>query len=329
MNKRQLLSIAAGAALWSHAVRSGAQGSRGGKRRVSVFTPGIPADDEVLMKPFFDEMRVIGWVEGETVFYDRVYGSDRMEALPRLAADLVARKPDLIFTASPPTSNAAKHATSAIPIVFASVVDPLSSGLVASLAQPGGNVTGVTESVVDSLAPKRMQALLEILPNVKRIGLLANPSDPGSSADQIALTPLVRDLGMTMVVANASNPSDFEKSVATLINAQVGAVFAASSIAITRRHRLIELTNAARIPVVGLNMPMAQAGALFSYGASLSDQVRRAAHTVDKVLRGLKPADIPVEAANVLEFVVNVKSAKTLGLTIPRSTLLRADTVIE
>lgn len=329
MNKRQLLAFAIGTAILGRAPHSLAQPPRSDKPRVGVFTPGIPEGDDVLIRPFYDEMRVLGWVDGENITYDRVYGSDRMEMLPRLAAELVGRKPDVIFTASPPTSKAVKHATATIPVVFTAVVDPIASGLVAGLAHPGGNVTGVTQSVVESLAPKRLQVLLEVLPNLKRIGLLTNPSDPGSSADEIALAPLLRSLDITMVVANASNPSDFEKSVATVLNAQVQAVFAASSIAITRRDRLIELTSIARVPVVGLNMPMAQAGALFSYGASLADQIKRAAHVVNKVLRGSKPADIPIEAANLLELIINLKSARALGLTIPQSTLLRADTVIE
>ena len=298
-------------------------------RRVGVFTPGMPDGDEILSKPFYDEMRLLGWVEGKNIAYDRVYGSDRMKMLPQLAAELVARKPELIFTASPPTSKAMKHATSTIPIVFTAVVDPLASGLASSLARPGGNVTGVTQSVVESLSPKRLQILREILPSVKHIGLLSNPSDPGSNADEAALAPLLRARDMTMVVANASNPGDFEKSVATLLNEKVRVIFAASSLAITRRDRLIELANGAHVPVVGLNLPMAQAGALFSYGASLADQTRRAAHVVNKVLRGAKPADIPIEAANVLELVINLKSARALGITIPQSILLSADSVIE
>ena len=329
MNKRQLLTIAVGAAIMGHAAYPRAQASWKNVRHVGVFTPGMPEHDEVLNKPFYDEMRVLGWVEGKNIAYDRIHGSDRMEILPRLAAELVARKPDLIFTASPPTSKAARDATSTIPVVFTAVVDPVASGLVSSLASPGGNVTGVTQSVVESLAPKRLQILREVLPSAKRIGLLSNPGDPGSIADELALAPLLRARGMTMVVAKASNPADFEQSVGTLLSEHVHVVFAASSIAITRRDRLIELTSDARIPVVGLNLPMARAGALFSYGASLADQIKRAAHIVDKVLRGAKPADIPIEAANVLEFVINLRSAKALGINIPQSVLLSADTVIE
>jgi len=306
-----------------------AQTSSARVRRVGVFTPGMPATDEALSKPFYEEMRHLGWIEGENVAYDRVYGNDRMEMLPQLAEELVGRRPDLILAASPPTSRAAKRATSSIPIIFTAVVDPLVAGLVASLARPGGNVTGVTQSIADSLAPKRLQLLLEILPGVKRIGLLSDPADPGAHHDQMAMAPLVGAHGLTMIVANATDPVAFEGAVANLVEQRVQAIFPASSLAISRRDRLIELTDSARIPVVGLNFPMADAGALFSFGPSLADQIRRSAHLADKVLRGAKPADIPVEAATLFELVVNLKSARVLGIKIPQSILLRADRVIQ
>jgi putative ABC transport system substrate-binding protein len=329
MKKRRslLLMASVGLVLLSATLR--AQTSQNAMRRIAVFTPGSREIEEPLSIPFFEEMHRLGWVEGQNVAYDRVYGGDRMESLPRLAAELVARKPEVIFTASPPTSSAAKQATSSIPIVFVSVVDPVSAGLVTSLARPGGNATGVTQSLADSLAPKRLELLREILPGVKRIGFLGNSADPGSTSDQMALAPVARVLGLTMIVASATNPDDFDAAIETLIRQKAEAIIAASSLAFTRRERLLEFTNQARIPVVGLNQPMTRAGALFSYGPSLAAQFRRSAHLVDRILRGAKPADIPVEAANLLELVVNLQSARALGIGMPESIVQRADEVFQ
>ena len=325
MNPRRLivLVIAAGLLGGSAGVRAQAP-----QRRIAVFTPGNRGPDEFIDQPFYDEMRQLGWVEGQNIAYDRVYAGERMDQIPRLAAELVARRPDLILTISPPTSSAAKQATASIPIVFTVVVDPLAAGLVESLAHPGGNATGVTQSIAESLAPKRIQLLREVLPGVKRVGLLGNPLDPGSVADQAALAPLVDALGLTMILANGTNPDEFDASVATLVDSRVQAIVVANGIAVSRRVRMIEMTTRARIPVIGLNVPMAEAGALLSFGPSIADQLRRSAHLVDKVLRGARPADIPVEAANVLDLVVNLKTAKALGITIPQSIMLRADKVI-
>lgn len=171
----------------------------------------------------------------------------------------MARKPELIFAASPPASTAAKAASSAIAVVFVGVVDPVSAGLVASLARPDGNASGVTQSIADSLAPKRLQLLRETLPDLRRIGLLANSADAGSKADENALMPIARAIGLTIIVVNATNPADFETAVDSLIRQKSKAIIAASAIAITRRERLMALTLAAGIPVVGLNQPMTHA----------------------------------------------------------------------
>jgi putative tryptophan/tyrosine transport system substrate-binding protein len=328
MNKRQVLALALGASLAEHAALLRAQVAAGGMRRVGVFTPGTARDD-VINQPFHDEMRRLGWIEGQNIVYDRVHADEHMDRLPRLAAELVARKPEVILAISPPASSAAKQATSTIPIVFAVVVDPVAAGLVASLAHPGGNATGITQSIAESLLPKRIQLLREMLPGVTRIGLLGNTLDPGSLADQAALAPVVGTLGLSLIVANGTNSAEFDASIATLIAQRVQAIVTANGLAVSRRVKMIELTQRARIPVVGFNRPIADAGALFSYGPSIADQIRRAAPLVDKLLRGARPADIPVEAANRIELVVNLKSAQTLGIAVPQTLLLRADELIE
>ena len=311
------------------AIPVNAQPTQPALRRIVAFLPRRYGVNDDLNKPFFDEMQRLGWVEGQNIAYDRVYADDRMESLPQLAADIVARKPELILALSPPLAGAMKRATASIPMVFAVVVDPVGSGLVESLARPGGNATGITQSVAESLAPKRLDLLLEALPGIKRIGVLGNTSDPGSVTDQAALAPAASARGVSLIVANGTNPSEFDASVARLIEQRVQAIIVANGIAIGRRVQMIEMTAHARIAVIGFNHPMADAGALMSFGPSITDQIRRAALVVNKILRGAKPADIPVEAANLIELVDNQQSAKALGVKIPHSIVLRADRVIE
>ena len=328
MNERRVLVITLVASLAGHAARLRAQGSAGSVRRVGVLAPSTPAKEEVTHKPFFDQMRDLGWVEGQNIAYDRVHADDQHETLPRLAAELVARKPELIYALQNNAALAAKQATQTIPIVFGVATDPVGLGLVTSLARPGGNVTGMS-STSAPLAPKRVQLLREILPGVKRIGFLADANNPLAKLDQQALAPIAASLGLTIIAAEAANPREFDAAVGSLVATRVDAILVTSVLATNVRARLIELANQKRIPVVASVARIADAGALFSYGASTPDYLRRSALVVDKILKGAKPADLPVEQPIVFELVVNLKAAKALGIAIPRSILLRADRVIE
>ena len=297
-------------------------------RRVGVLAPSTRASEEVTLKAFFDQMRQLGWIEGQNIAYDRVYADDQHQALPKLAAELVARRPDLINAPPQSAAVAAKRATSVIPIVFATGTDPVGTGLVMSLADPGGNATGVI-SVIDSLAPKRLQLLREAMPGVKRLGLIGNPDDPRLKLDRTALERVTSALGVTLIVAEASSPAGVDAAVASLIRQRVNAITMSGSIGTTLRARLVELTLRQRIPLTSGAGELADAGALFVYGSPLPNQFRRSAHVVDKVLKGAKPADIPVEQPTTFELVINLKTARALGITIPQSILLRADRVIE
>ena len=330
MNQRRLIVLTLGFGLSGHGVLLPAQPSRASLRRVGVLAPSTKAKDDITLKSFFDQMRELGWVEGQNIIYDRVNADDQMEALPRLAAKLVARKPELIYAPPTPAAVAAKRATQTIPIVFAAVSDPVGIGLVTNLARPLGNVTGVS-NLFASLAPKRLELLREILPHAVRLGQVQDPTDPGARLDQQAIAPLVEAFGLTIVSAQAANPIEFDAAVAKLIEDRVDAIFIAgvSVLALGMRARLIEMASKKRVPVVGGNAQFADAGALFSYGTSLADQQRRSALMVDKILKGAKPIDIPVEQPTLFELVVNLKAAKELGITVPRSMLLRADRVIE
>ena len=329
MKARRLILLSISAALAGHVALLRAQSATVAIRRVGVLVPSTRAKEEVILEPFFNEMRRLGWVEGQNIAYDWVYADDQDELLPRLAAELVARKPDVIY--APPRSSAvaAKRVTQTIPIIFAVVTDPLGTGLVRSFARPGANVTGLS-NLADSLAPKRVQLLREILPGAKRLGLLGDPTDPSTKFDQKALAPVGSALGLTIVVAGTSNPVDFDAAVIKLVGERVDAIFtAASTLTFSLRGRLIELANRKHLPVIGHRPQMADDGALFAYGPSQAGQIRRSAYLVDKVLKGAKPADIPVEQPTEFELVVNMKTAKALGITIPPSILLRADRVIE
>ncbi len=326
MNKRRILTLALGAGLVGHAGLR-AQATTGNVRRVGVLVPSTRAKEEIILKPFFDEMRQLGWVEGQNIAYDRVYADDQQQTLPRLAAELVARKPDLIYAPPAPTAVAAKQATQTIPIVFGSLTNPVSLGLVTDLAHPGGNVTGVSSNF-ELLALKRAELFLHILPRAKRFGLLSELGRTSKDLGAAFATGLAA-LGLSLIVVEAANPAELEAAVARLADQRVDVILVQSTLANNLAARVMELAKARRLPVIGGIAQLADAGGLFSFGASRAGNLRRSAQLVDKILKGAKPADIPVEQPTVFEFVLNLKTAKALGIKIPQSILLRADRVIE
>ena len=328
MRLRRLLLVALGAAVSGRAALLCAQVPATSLRLVGLLGAGTRASDEVPRQPFFDQMRQLGWIEGQNVRYDRVYAEDRHQDLSRLAAELAARKPGLIYATSTPAAVAAKHATQTIPIVFSAVGNPVGIGLVSSLARPGGNLTGIS-GISGALLPKRIEMLREILPRAKRLGVLVGQDDSMTTLLKGEFAPVAASLGLTIIMAEASKPADLDAAVGRLVAQRVDAIFGVSVLANSMRGRLIELANQKRVPVVGGLAWMADAGGIFSFGAPLADQVRRAAFIVDKILKGAKPSDIPVEQPTLFELVVNLKAARALGITIPQSFLLRADRVIE
>ena len=294
MTQRRFLLLALGAGLSAYAPLLRAQAPGANPRRVGVLAPSTRAKEEVTLKPFFDEMRALGWIEAQTVAYDWVYGNDQQQDLPRLAAELVARRPVLIY--APPTvaALAAKQATGTIPIVFTTLTDPVGNGLVASLARPGGNATGVI-NVIESLAPKRLELLHAILPNARRVGLLRDPTERQSDASNHSIGQAATAFGLTIIWADMSNPSELDAALAKLTGQGVDVIFAGTTIAGNLRARIVELANRKRVPVILNRAAFLEAGGLFSYGSSLADQLRRSAQLVDKILKGANPADIPVE----------------------------------
>jgi putative ABC transport system substrate-binding protein len=298
-------------------------------RRVGVLAPSTPAKEEAVLRPFFDQMSQLGWVEGRTIAYDRVFADDQQQSLPKLAVELVARRPELIYAPPTPAATAAKQATSIIPIVFGAVWDPVGSGLVSSLAHPAGNVTGVCV-FAESLGPKRFQLMREILPRMKRFGWLGDSTDATTRFDHQALEPVAAAYGVVVIEAEAANPQDMDAAVEHLIESRVDLIYTGTSpLLYNMRERLIEMATGRGVPVIAYRSQLAEAGALLSFGASLPDQIRRSAVYVDKILRGAKPSDLPVEQATRFELVINLKAAKALGIIVPSSILLQADRVIE
>lgn len=322
MKRRELPAVLAAFATASVRAQAPSQ------RHIGVLAPSSAAREAVTLKPFFDEMARLGWVEGSTVRYDRQYADDQYQELPRLARELVARRPQLIFAPPLPAAVAARQATRTIPIVFATGTDPVGAGLVESLARPGGNATGMI-SVIESLAPKSLELLLELMPVVRRIGLLGDPGDARLQQDRAMLSPLLQARGLQLALGEAADPAALDVALTRLLAGRVEVIMTNSSISFNLRERLMQRLQGQRVAVVGHRSEMAEAGALFSYGALLQEQIRRAASVADRVLRGAKPADIPVEQPTTFELTLNLRTARALGLSIPRTLLLRADRVIE
>jgi putative ABC transport system substrate-binding protein len=262
------------------------------------------------------------------VTYDRAFANDQQQDLARLAVELVSRGPEVIYAPPTPAAFAAKRATNSIPIVFGAVWDPVGSGLVASLPHPSGNVTGLCV-LTESLGPKRLELLREVLPKIKRLGWLGDETDPTTKYEREVMRPIAASYGITIIEAEASNPATAEIATQRLISNGAEVIYAGTSpLVYNLRSQVVEWATRRRIPVIAYRSELAEAGALFSYGASLPHQIRRSATYVDKILRGAKPGDLPIEQATEFELVVNLKAARSLGIELPHSILLRADRLV-
>jgi len=294
--------------------------------RLGVLLYGTPNDDPNL-PAFRLGLSELGYVEPRTITVEYRYAVGKPERLRALAIELAAGKPDVIVALGGDVAPFARAATSTIPIVMIVSADPVEGGLVASMARPGGNVTGVT-FVSSDLAAKRLQFLKEIAPRISRVGMLWNPDhvDPEYRETQKAAP----GLGIRVQSLEVRSANDFDAAWQTAIATQLEAVIAVSSRLTTiNRQRIIESSQQRRLLLVSGWGPWAKEGALFSYGPDLNVIVRHAATYVDKILKGAKPADLPIEQPAKFDLVINVKTAKAFGLTIPQPILLRADQVIE
>jgi putative ABC transport system substrate-binding protein len=273
------------------------------------------------------DLQALGYVEGRTIILEERYAEGRVDRLPALAAELVQLNVDVIVAWGAEPLEAVRKATSRIPIVMVAGGDPVATGLAASLAKPGGNITGVTVGVPE-IAGKRLQLLREALPGLSRVAVLWDPTSEPATLQETERA--ARALNLRLLVFTVRAPADFDGAFQAAIRARAEAVqINETSMLTAHRAKLAELAVKSRLPAVGLWRSAVQAGFLMSYGPEPSDLFRRVATYVDKILKGAKPADLPIERPTKFELVINLKTAKTLRLTIPQSVLSRADQVIE
>jgi putative ABC transport system substrate-binding protein len=277
---------------------------------------------------FHQGLRDLGYVEGKNILIEYRHAEGKSDRLPKLAAELVRLKVDVIVTTGGQASRAAKTATTTIPIVFTLVSDPVGEGIVASLARPGGNLTGLS-SVSQDLSGKRLELLKEAIPKVSRVAVLYDPKDPAKIAEYKEVEVNARTMGVQLQSLEVRSLNEFESAFKTAIRAKAAALLVLpTSILVTHRKRIAELAAKTRLPSMFAYGQDADVGGLMSYGPDFADLNRRAAIYVDKILKGAKPADLPVEQPTKFDFVINLKTAKALNLTIPQSVLYRADRVI-
>ena len=328
MNRRTFLSALTGSLL-AAPLAAGAQ-QVGKVSRIGYLSAGSDTSNPRVREAFRQGLRELGWVEGQNIIIEYRWAEGRFDRLPDLAAELVRLKVDVLVAAPTPAALAAKNATGTIPIVGMSLTDPIGLGLVASLARPGGNVTGVSYSVGAEIFGKDLELLKEVVPRVRRVAVLSNPASPARPLTISNVKDAARSLGLQLQLLEARGPGDFDGAFAAMAKERVGALLVVTDPAfIPHRARLVDLAVKNRLPSIFTQREDAEAGGLMSYGPRLSDLHRRGATYVDKILKGAKPADLPVEEPTKFELVINLKTAKALGLTIPPSLLQRADQVIE
>jgi putative tryptophan/tyrosine transport system substrate-binding protein len=326
MRRREFIVGLAGAAAWPVVVR--AQQSA---VPVIGYLGAQSADDDYnnVTVPFLQGLKQAGYVEGQNVAVEYRWAENQLDRLPVLAADLVRRRVAVILAAGTPAALAAKAATPTIPIVFASGANPVALGLVAGLNRPGANVTGIATLQVE-LAPKQLQLLRELLPGAARFGVLADPAFPDTQSNIVDLQAAARTLGRQLVVANARTDSDLETAFATLSQHLVGAVLVSGSNLYNRRmEQLAALAARHALPAIYPFREYALAGGLMSYGSSLGYMYHQAGSYTGRILKGDKPADLPVQQVTKIDLVINLKTAKALGITIPETLLATADEVIQ
>ena len=330
MNNRRIILLASAAFICAPRITFGQLARK--VHRIGFLAAGAPsgAYHAQLLEAFRAGMRELGYVEGQTFAIEARYADGHFERFPALVAELVQMKVDVLVTAGgTPAVRAAQEATRAIPIVAGSIADPVASGLVASLARPGGNITGLTNFQID-LGPKQLELLATAVPKLSRIAVLVNPDNAITGAVANNIASAARKLGAEVQQAKARSAEEIDKAFATIASERAGACIIASDTFInTEFRRIAGLAAKNRLPCIGPYREYAEAGGLMSYGQNVIESYRRVASYVDKILKGTKPGDLPIEQPTRLDLVINLKTAKALGITIPNSILVRADKVIE
>jgi putative tryptophan/tyrosine transport system substrate-binding protein len=303
---------------------------RGKVWRIGYIQTAMPDEQEQLSKALDEGLRELGYVEGRNVVFERRFAMGKQERLPDLAAELVRLNVDVIVTGANPVIAAVKQATATIPVVMATSRDPVGAGFIASLARPGGNITGLTNDAGPEIVGKYLELLKEAIPRASRVALLWNPLPPGAETYRKSVESAAVKLGLSLQAVEARGRNEFEGAFAAMARQRVDAVVVLSDpVFISARKQVVELATKYRLPAVYHAREFVEIGGWMSYGPSLNYQFRRASVYVDKILKGAKPGDLPVEQAARFELVINLKTARALGLTIPQALLQRADEVIK
>jgi putative ABC transport system substrate-binding protein len=297
--------------------------------RIGVLLPGTPESFSLRAKAFLDGLRELGYVEGATIAFEWRWGQDRLETLSALAADLVRSNVNVIVTGGTSAAKALKAATATIPIVVAIISDPVEAGLVDSLARPGGNLTGFS-IVAPELGVKRLELLKDLVPHVSSVAVLLNSKNPQSQIELKQMRSAAQEMRLQLYPVEISTEDGLQDAFAAMNKAAVQAlVVLTDPILFSQRKRTVDLANSNRLPAVYFFKGYAEEGGLMSYGPSDTDLFRRTAAYVDRILKGTKPGDLPIEQPTKFELFINLKAANMVGLTVPESFLLRADKVIE
>ena len=324
MRRREFITLLGGAAAWLSPARAQEP------RRVIGFLSSTSSDAfPEMLAAFVQGLKDTGFIEGNNINIEWRWAEGQYNRLPSLAGELVSRGVAVIVAWDAPAALAAKAATKTIPIVFGTGADPVKTGLVDSFSRPGGNLTGVT-FLISMLGPKRLELLSELLPSTSTIALLINPNNPNAAADVPETEAAANALGRRLEVLTASTEGDLETAFTTMVRRQAGAlVVMADPFFLARRERLVALAARYAVPTIYPFRDFAVAGGLMSYGSNIPDVERQVGIHTGKILKGAKPADLPVMQAVKIELVINLKTAKTLSLTFPITQLGRADEAIE
>jgi putative ABC transport system substrate-binding protein len=325
MNNRRKLLVALSASVLSRPFASLAQQAT--PHRVGVLSTAS-ATDSPNIQAFFHGMNSLGWIDGQNISVDYRYAEGNIDRLPALARDLVERKVDVILTLSGTATRAVKQATAAIPIVFITVIDPVSMGFIKALAQPGANITGIM-GLGSELIAKRLQIMREILPNISRTAV-ATTGEPTDDIQYAMVLSAAQELGIHLLRIKVRSSSDLPQALAMLRRWHADSMYVLdASLNFYNRKLLADFAIKNKVPMAAGAFPYAEAGGLIGYGSNYEELSRSAATLVDKILHGIKPGDIPVKQSATVELTINMRTAKSLGIPIPQSILVRADKVIE
>jgi putative ABC transport system substrate-binding protein len=298
--------------------------------RIGYLGDGSPASRaSINLDPFREGLRELGYIEGQNVVIEARWSDGKNERLASLAADLVREKVDVIVTHGLPATRAAKEATTTTPIVVAVIADMLGPGIVESLSRPGGNITGMTDQVSD-LSGKEVELLRQMVPSLKRVGVIWNRMSLTASKISEQSRAAARQSGLQVTALDVQSIDDLDTVLESAAKARLGAILVVHDpLTVNNRVRIAQALLNRRLPAICASLWLAQAGLLMAYGPDQTKMFKRAAVYVDRILKGAKPADLPVEQPTKFELVINLKTAKALGLTIPQSLLLRADQIIQ